>query len=305
MQGPLLGGVGGGGGQSGGVADANGGVIAVPGATSLAGNNTAGVIRGAPGTGSMTGLGGSMQSFLGEAGMYPESNVSGVDSFKNGYHNNIEDSNNNKQFSEGESRELDSCKMKSVEHHSSGLQEDDFCSEEEEEEEGEEHDYHAAGEDGGAGSDEPQAESVRGLGRIFGIGTHPAVAEAQARAEALVHGRGGKSGGSAVDAAEKKRKRAVLSKEERAKQNRDRNREHARNTRLRKKAFVEELKKQVWFGFGCGLVAVRLDFRFFFFFGRISVGSFFSHTRNNVSSASRPIFSVYLLILYHTPGRQV
>ncbi|CAM9795798.1 unnamed protein product, partial [Hapterophycus canaliculatus] len=50
---------------------------------------------------------------------------------------------------------------------------------------------------------------------------------------------------SAAEAAEKKRKRAVLSKEERAKQNRDRNREHARNTRLRKKAFVEELKKQV------------------------------------------------------------
>jgi len=34
-----------------------------------------------------------------------------------------------------------------------------------------------------------------------------------------------------------------LSAEDRAKQNRDRNREHARNTRLRKKAYVEELKR--------------------------------------------------------------
>ena len=34
-----------------------------------------------------------------------------------------------------------------------------------------------------------------------------------------------------------------LSNEERAKQNRDRNREHARNTRLRKKAYIEELKQ--------------------------------------------------------------
>ncbi|KAL7471828.1 hypothetical protein ACHAXS_012142 [Conticribra weissflogii] len=38
-------------------------------------------------------------------------------------------------------------------------------------------------------------------------------------------------------------RRASLSQEERAKQNRDRNREHARNTRLRKKAYVEELKR--------------------------------------------------------------
>jgi len=39
-----------------------------------------------------------------------------------------------------------------------------------------------------------------------------------------------------------KRRRQNLTPDERAKQNRDRNREHARNTRLRKKAFVEELK---------------------------------------------------------------
>jgi hypothetical protein len=41
----------------------------------------------------------------------------------------------------------------------------------------------------------------------------------------------------------KSRKRQNLSADERARQNRDRNREHARNTRLRKKAYVEELKR--------------------------------------------------------------
>mmetsp|Transcript_21072 Transcript_21072/g.32159 ORF Transcript_21072/g.32159 Transcript_21072/m.32159 type:complete len:698 (+) Transcript_21072:211-2304(+) len=40
-----------------------------------------------------------------------------------------------------------------------------------------------------------------------------------------------------------KRRRQNLTADERAKQNRDRNREHARNTRLRKKAYVEELKR--------------------------------------------------------------
>ncbi|GMH75960.1 hypothetical protein TL16_g06923 [Triparma laevis f. inornata] len=48
---------------------------------------------------------------------------------------------------------------------------------------------------------------------------------------------GGDEGG------ESKRRRMNLSAEDRAKQNRDRNREHARNTRLRKKAYVEELKR--------------------------------------------------------------
>jgi len=38
-------------------------------------------------------------------------------------------------------------------------------------------------------------------------------------------------------------RRATLTVDERARQNRDRNREHARNTRLRKKAYVEELKR--------------------------------------------------------------
>eukprot|EP00592_Proboscia_alata_P006146 CAMPEP_0194356220 /NCGR_PEP_ID=MMETSP0174-20130528/3944_1 /TAXON_ID=216777 /ORGANISM="Proboscia alata, Strain PI-D3" /LENGTH=842 /DNA_ID=CAMNT_0039125747 /DNA_START=577 /DNA_END=3106 /DNA_ORIENTATION=- len=40
-----------------------------------------------------------------------------------------------------------------------------------------------------------------------------------------------------------KRRRLHLTPDERARQNRDRNREHARNTRLRKKAYVEELKR--------------------------------------------------------------
>merc|ERR1711957_200050 len=40
-----------------------------------------------------------------------------------------------------------------------------------------------------------------------------------------------------------KKRRESLTPDERARQNRDRNREHARNTRLRKKAYVEELKR--------------------------------------------------------------
>ena len=48
---------------------------------------------------------------------------------------------------------------------------------------------------------------------------------------------------SDIDKAARNARRAALTQEERAKQNRDRNREHARNTRLRKKAYVEELKR--------------------------------------------------------------
>lgn len=48
---------------------------------------------------------------------------------------------------------------------------------------------------------------------------------------------------SKAAAAQAQKRRASLTVEDRAKQNRDRNREHARNTRLRKKAYVEELKK--------------------------------------------------------------
>lgn len=48
---------------------------------------------------------------------------------------------------------------------------------------------------------------------------------------------------SACDKAARNARRATLTQDERAKQNRDRNREHARNTRLRKKAYVEELKR--------------------------------------------------------------
>lgn len=49
-------------------------------------------------------------------------------------------------------------------------------------------------------------------------------------------------GGSNDD---KKARRVDLTPEERAKQNRDRNREHARSTRLRKKAYVQKLKELV------------------------------------------------------------
>ena len=51
------------------------------------------------------------------------------------------------------------------------------------------------------------------------------------------------SSAMACDKAARNARRATLTQEERAKQNRDRNREHARNTRLRKKAYVEELKR--------------------------------------------------------------
>lgn len=48
---------------------------------------------------------------------------------------------------------------------------------------------------------------------------------------------------SKAAASQAQKRRASLTLEDRAKQNRDRNREHARNTRLRKKAYVDELKK--------------------------------------------------------------
>jgi hypothetical protein len=58
---------------------------------------------------------------------------------------------------------------------------------------------------------------------------------------------GGAENPSAQAAAEAKAnsraRRQNLTPDERARQNRDRNREHARNTRLRKKAYVEELKR--------------------------------------------------------------
>jgi hypothetical protein len=45
------------------------------------------------------------------------------------------------------------------------------------------------------------------------------------------------------DKANNRNRRQSLTADERARQNRDRNREHARNTRLRKKAYVDELKR--------------------------------------------------------------
>lgn len=231
-------------------------------------NGTGG--RAPPGIGSMTGLGGSMQSFLGEAGMgYPESTDSvGGDSFKDGFAggNGASSSSNNarRQFGGGSGvsglRDSPTCKMEPLEVME---EEDDACLDSDLDEE---HDFEYQqqpqdrhGDNGDGGEDGTKMEvanqsqsseqcAVRGLGRVFGIqSNHPMIVEAQARAEATVHGRGGRGTGncSAAEAAEKKRKRAVLSKEERAKQNRDRNREHARNTRLRKKAFVEELKNKV------------------------------------------------------------
>mmetsp|Transcript_4762 Transcript_4762/g.19064 ORF Transcript_4762/g.19064 Transcript_4762/m.19064 type:complete len:621 (-) Transcript_4762:294-2156(-) len=68
------------------------------------------------------------------------------------------------------------------------------------------------------------------------------------RSEASVRGDGDRSGAMGNGGAKSpgtKRKRQNLTPDERLKQNRDRNREHARNTRLRKKAFVEELKRTV------------------------------------------------------------
>jgi len=50
---------------------------------------------------------------------------------------------------------------------------------------------------------------------------------------------------NAADGSKDKNRRPDLSPEERAKQNRDRNREHARSTRLRKKAYVQKLKELV------------------------------------------------------------
>lgn len=51
------------------------------------------------------------------------------------------------------------------------------------------------------------------------------------------------SAAAAADSKANRARRQNLTPDERARQNRDRNREHARNTRLRKKAYVEELKR--------------------------------------------------------------
>ena len=50
---------------------------------------------------------------------------------------------------------------------------------------------------------------------------------------------------SALEEDKSNKKRKQASADEKAKQNRDRNREHARNTRLRKKAYVSKLKELV------------------------------------------------------------
>ena len=53
----------------------------------------------------------------------------------------------------------------------------------------------------------------------------------------------GSASNANADKMNNRARRQNLTTEERARQNRDRNREHARNTRLRKKAYVEELKR--------------------------------------------------------------
>jgi len=54
---------------------------------------------------------------------------------------------------------------------------------------------------------------------------------------------GGPASSVVCDKMNNRARRQNLTADERARQNRDRNREHARNTRLRKKAYVEELKR--------------------------------------------------------------
>ena len=60
---------------------------------------------------------------------------------------------------------------------------------------------------------------------------------------AVCSGESEASVGDSTDKMNNRARRQNLTADERAKQNRDRNREHARNTRLRKKAYVEELKR--------------------------------------------------------------
>lgn len=70
------------------------------------------------------------------------------------------------------------------------------------------------------------------------------VAACSGAGAAAVAGGGSPPAGASGDAkANNRSRRQNLTADERARQNRDRNREHARNTRLRKKAYVEELKR--------------------------------------------------------------
>lgn len=67
-----------------------------------------------------------------------------------------------------------------------------------------------------------------------------AAAAAPLKSSLPLHGKGGKQDDKAGRA-----KKTDLTPEEKAKMNRDRNREHARSTRLRKKAYVQKLKELV------------------------------------------------------------
>lgn len=73
--------------------------------------------------------------------------------------------------------------------------------------------------------------------------SHVAPREGSSSEEQSLQGSSGKSDGFGDTANPRKRK--LLTADEKTKQNRDRNRDHAKNTRLRKKAYVIKLKELV------------------------------------------------------------
>lgn len=91
---------------------------------------------------------------------------------------------------------------------------------------------------GGAGEDDGACAKGGGRGGAKGR-------KGSAKDPSKAKAEGGKEEEEEGKASAPKRRRQNLTPDERAKQNRDRNREHARNTRLRKKAYVEELKRTV------------------------------------------------------------
>ena len=79
------------------------------------------------------------------------------------------------------------------------------------------------------------------MGAMSGFQTHGGMGGMNM--QSVNQGMGSSSGNE--DSRKGKGRRPDLTPEERAKQNRDRNREHARSTRLRKKAYVQKLKELV------------------------------------------------------------
>lgn len=97
-----------------------------------------------------------------------------------------------------------------------------------------------------------QVPKVQGSGTPgFGSGTIPGTQAGGSNSSMQVHMVASAAAEHAVAQSEEslngkdKRKRRDLSAAERAKQNRDRNREHARSTRMRKKAYVQKLEELV------------------------------------------------------------